>query len=182
MGPKKRKTKPIKPKRIKKLKNKIIPEDNFPKTIEEFYGQKNCRGFSMDFHKDDRGTVVIANGKVYDLTLSDLTFDDLVQMDPLERPHARNLNWTKERTPVQQEQKNSEEHNLHEIGEKHGLWKSKKGKRKKKITSIKKAIREGVDVSKEVKDLLTEKETTKDKTRLGQIRKQLRKLDYKRYL
>ncbi len=179
MGPKKKKTKPAR-KRIKKSKTKIIPIDNFPKSLKEFVENKNCRGFSMDFHKDKRGTVVIANGKVYDLVPSSLTFDDLVQMDPLERPHARHLNYTKERTPLEQEKKNSEEHDIHEIGERHGLWNSKKGKRK--ITSVKKAIKEGADVSQEVKKLLAEKKTCKSKSRLGQIRKQLRKLDYKRYV
>ena len=68
-----------------------------------------------------------------------------------------------------------------------GHYKKVKGEskiraRENKVTSVKKAESLGIDVEKEVHRLLAAKKKVKTTKEAKQIRQQLRKLDYKRYI
>ena len=61
---------------------------------------------SIDFHNDERDTVVVVGGKVYDLVLSVRTFNELVDMPAEERPHVRHLNRIPVRNAAEQKAQN----------------------------------------------------------------------------
>jgi len=123
-----------------------------------------------------RTTVVLIDGTIYNLIESDLTIDYLKKQSPRDRPHVRLLSPIPIRTQYEQEMKNNNEEALHK------LYKQTTGSgNKEKITSLRKAAKMGADVPGEVKRLLALKEKTKSKKELSKIRKQLRKLNYKRY-
>lgn len=136
-------------------------------------GQSNTRTGS--FHKDGRATMVIVGDKIYSLTPTTLTIQQLSNQDPKERPHVRFLNSIPVRSEYEQEMKNGAEHDFHEI------YKLIDSTHNDKVTSVKKAIRMGANVPDEVAKLLELKRTTKDPDEKRKIRQQLRKLDYKRY-
>ena len=127
-------------------------------------------------HKDQRGTAVLVGYKIYNLSLTNLTIEQLSKQDPKTRPHIRFLNPIPLRSEFEQEMKNNEEHSFHEI---YKLIESQP--LNNKVTSVKKAIRMGANVPDEVKKLLELKETITDPDQKRKIRQQLRKLDYRRY-
>lgn len=159
--------------RRQKMKRKRIkPSVNeSPQSIDQ--GSERQTG---SLHKDKRETAVLVGDKVYSLVPTNLTIGQLSKQDPSTRPHVRFLNPIPLRSEYEQEMKNNEEHTFHEI---YKLIESNGAN--DKVTSVKKAIRMGVNVPDEVKKLLELKETTKDPEKKRKIRQQLRKLDYKRY-
>jgi len=130
---------------------------------------------SRTFHNDSRGTVVLIDKKVYELIPSvDWTYEKLLHSKPSERPHARILNEIPNRSPAEQVAENQESDQLHEL--------CSPCLPVHKNVTLKKAAKLGIDIPDKVKELLELKEKTKDPEEKKKIRKQLRSLDYKRYL
>lgn len=126
-------------------------------------------------HKDNRQTVILIDGKLYELVLSDLTLDDIKEIEDInKRPHVRILGSIPNRTPQQQIEYNKESQLLHDLAS------QARGKRKKSIT-IEKIVSNGESVPQVILDLL-EKKKKASQEESKKIRKQLRKLNYKRYI
>jgi len=177
-----KKKKPRTPKRkstSRRSKKKSTPCSDFLEGHQLEEGQREQlirNGQSDSLHNDAKETVVMVEGKVYCLVPSDLTFNQLINAHPSKRPHVRRLSPIPLRSSFQQEKHNKEVESIYDINKKHST-----GRDSGKITSTKKAIKMGANVSEEVEKLLKLKEKTKDSKELSKIRKQLRKLDYKRY-
>jgi hypothetical protein len=128
------------------------------------------------FHSDSRSTVVLINGKIYELTPSEWTKQTLRDAFPKDRPHVRILNPIIVRTEFQQELKNKDDQFLHELFQQ--IPKENYGK------AIKADIKAGVvNADDEVQKLLDLKEKAQkagDGKECRRIRQLLRKLDYKR--
>lgn len=137
------------------------------------------RKITRSFHKDGRPTFVLVDNKLYAIMESIQTLDDLKKIPLEKRPHVRYLNEIPERSSDEQKQKNLRDFSDEEI-----IYKDlNTNSGKEKVTSLKKAIKLGVNVSEEITKLLKEKEEAKkcgDKEKARKIRIQLRKLDYKR--
>lgn len=129
-------------------------------------------------HNDSKETLVQVENILYQLVPVETTLEDIKRMSPKEAPHIRFLNPIPLRSKEEQEIKNKEVETFASLAE-------KCSPRNDKVTSLKKAQVLGSDVSEEVKKLIKEKEEAKKKKdlkRVRQIRKLLRKLDFKRYL
>lgn len=149
--------------------------------IAEGEGQEReiGNGYTFQFHNDKRPTVVEIDKKIYNLVLSDSTLEMIKGLDIPNRPHVRHLNPIPQRSPSAQEAHNNDSREMFE------LCKQVPKGRGDKITSIKKAAALGANVPEAVKKLMEEKEkATKegDEKKARLIRRQLRALDYKRYL
>ena len=68
---------------------------------------------SINFHPDERETVVVVNGKIYELVASERTLDDLRELPADEAPHVRHLNCIPTRTRA--EQKVHKEKSAHKV-------------------------------------------------------------------
>jgi len=136
------------------------------------------RKTTRSFHKDGRPTFVLVDGKLFAIMESIQTLEDIKRMPLDKRPHIRHLNEIPERSPDEQSYKNKKD-----LQEEIEIYSQIPTHGKEKVTSLKKAIQLGVNVTDEVKKLLKEKEEAfkcGDKTKARKIRMQLRKLDYKR--
>jgi len=131
---------------------------------------------SYEFHNDERPTVILIAGKIFELVPAKVTFKELLKTEAKDRPHVRHLSPIPLRTREQQETYNDDCQSLSAINKKYA-----NGRDSGKITSLNKAVKMGADVPKEVERLIMEKNNTEDPKELSKIRKQLRKLDYKRY-
>lgn len=134
------------------------------------------QGFSFSFHKDEKKTVVEIDNKIYDLVETNHTVKTLLmEKDFSKIPHVRHLNPIRDITPTQQSARNRETAELH---------KAREGMRQERM-STKRAIILGKNVPAEVERLMEEKKKAQkagDSKLCKQIRKQLRALDYKRYM
>jgi hypothetical protein len=132
-------------------------------------------GFTFSFHKDDKATVVEVDGKIYNLVETNHTLKSLLlEKDFKKIPHVRHLNAIRECSKEKQHARNYETEILHK--DRHG---------RPERMSIKKAIIMGKDVPAEIERLMEEKKKAQkagDQKQAKIIRKQLRALDYKRYL
>lgn len=135
-------------------------------------------GYTHSLHKDSRPTLVDVDGDLYKLVAVGKKVKDLRGEEFKDLPHVRHLNPIPIRTEHQQERKNEEAEAMHDLAKQCTTSNTK-------VTSVKKAILLGKDIPKEIDRLLKEKEEAKkkgDERRCRDIRKQLRKLDYKRYI
>ena len=123
----------------------------------------------------ERETLVQVEGKIFRLTEIYGSITQLKTQWPKDTilPIVRCLNSIAVRSPAEQKERDKE------VVE---LRKAALGLDNTKITSVRKAAALGADVPAEVKRLLALKEKTTDGAELRSIRKQLRKLDYKRYI
>lgn len=71
---------------------------------------------TQSFHNDIRPTVVLIDNKVYDLQPSNLTFQYIASLPPLERPHVRYLNPIPLRTKLEQKEYNDQATVFHGSG------------------------------------------------------------------
>lgn len=63
----------------------------------------DCASYgSTGFHKDNRETVILVEGKLYELTLSTRTFEELLELPSNEVPHVRHLNHIPNRSTAKQ--------------------------------------------------------------------------------
>lgn len=130
-----------------------------------------------NFHSNGKETLVLVDKKLFKL----VPHEDYPTMEALtakwpkdqQMPYVRFLNPIPERTPQEQASKDREIEDIRKALGNH---------REEKVTSVKKAIQMGADVPAEVARLLELKKKTKDEGERRAIRKQLRKLDYKRYI
>ena len=61
---------------------------------------------SIGFHNDKRETLVIVDGKLYELVPSTRTYAELLDLPQAEVPHVRHLNHIPQRPEVEQEKQN----------------------------------------------------------------------------
>ena len=133
-------------------------------------------GYTNGFHNDNRETFVEVDGKIYSLIPTGQNLQTLINSWPKEKdqPKVRWLQPIPVRSKEEQKKHNEDADFVHNLGRPKGD--------ENKITSTKKAILLGADIPSEVLRLMELKEKTKDEGELRRIRKQLRKLDYKRYI
>ena len=135
---------------------------------------KQTQKFTTELHNDTKETLVVLQDQLYKLTPTDITIAQVKKMSYKEAPHIRYLSPIPERTHEEQEEKNKEASYIHTLA----------GRTPERSTglTIKRAMASGINIPEEVKKLLDLKEKEKDPDKRKAIRKQLRKLDYKRYL
>lgn len=130
-----------------------------------------------NLHNDERPTLVQIGDMLYELVPSATTFEQVKAMPVNEAPHVRHLNAIPIRSKEEQERKNKEFESMHKLYQNTSS--------KKKTQTMEEVVQDGGEVSETVKKLLEEKKEAKksgDKKKLRLLRKQLRKLDYKRYV
>lgn len=137
-----------------------------------------CIGTTFSLHNDDRKTLVNINDRLYKLVLVETTLQDLKKEKFKNIPHVRRLNPISIRTPIEQERRNEEAKDIHKLA---------KGcsSNSTHVTSLRKAMSLGADVPELIKKLMKEKEEAQkagDEGKAKKIRRQLRGLDYKRYI
>lgn len=132
---------------------------------------------TYELHNDSRETLVEVLGKLHKLVEVPISLEEVRAMNHEVQPHVRRLNPIPQRTPEEQKLRNEE------FKETQRIARAVPGflRKRKKVTSVKAAIRESANIPQEVKKLLEEKYQCKDPARVRAIRKTLRKLDYKRY-
>lgn len=160
-------------KRSKRNKSKA----NHPRTeVQEW---KPSPGYTYDLHNDKKETLVQIDKNLYKLVMIEKKMKDILKEKDYDKtPHVRFLNPIQQRTSLQQEIRNKESEAIHELAKQCSTTSDK-------VTSVKKAISLGKDVPKEIEKLLKEKEEAKkkgDEKKQREIRRQLRALDYKRYV
>lgn len=137
-------------------------------------------GYTYKLHKDDRDTVVEINGAIYKLVATGQSLKDIMgERDFKKVPHVRYLNPIREVPKSVQVVRNKEAEEIHDLA-----VSAKANNKSGKVTSLKKAAAMGANVPEEIDRLMKEKEKARkagDETRCRAIRRQLRKLDYKRY-
>lgn len=131
--------------------------------------------WTYKFHNDDRQTVVRIGKQIFNLVPANVTFKELMRREFKDIPHVRHLNpiAVKSREETATDNKMYEE--LHKTRQEGGG---------DKVTSLRKALAIGANVPEEVKKLMAEKDQalkSGDDKRAREIRRRLRKLDYKRY-
>ena len=136
---------------------------------------RNKKEYHEGLHQHtERETLVQVEGKIFRLSEAYGSLTQLKTQWPKDKilPIVRCLNSVAVRSPAEQKERDKEVVELRKVvsGD------------SSKITSVKKAMILGADVPTEVARLLALKETTTDDAELRSIRKQLRKLDYKRYI
>ena len=57
---------------------------------------------SINFHEDEKETVVVIDGKIYELVASERTLEELLELPVDEAPHIRHLNHNPRRTKKEQ--------------------------------------------------------------------------------
>uniref|UniRef100_A0A6M3LCW1 Uncharacterized protein n=1 Tax=viral metagenome TaxID=1070528 RepID=A0A6M3LCW1_9ZZZZ len=135
-------------------------------------------GTTFSLHNDNKKTMVEIEGKLYNLTYSELTLRDIKKMKFKDTPHIRHLNPIPVRSRETQEIHNSEAKSMHKLA-KHCSTK------RDHVGSIRQAMAVGANVPELITKLLKDKEEALKKgdgDLAKKIRKQLRGLDYKRYL
>jgi hypothetical protein len=132
--------------------------------------------YTTNFHNDDRETYVEVGGKIFELIQVSPSLNEFMASWPKDKPNpkVRLLQPIPVRSKPEQQKQNEDADFISRLASK-----SNGGD---KITSTKKAITLGADIPKEISRLLELKEKTTDEGELRKIRKQLRKLDYKRYI
>ena len=133
---------------------------------------------SYALHSDTRETLVEIEGDLFKLVPTGKTLREIKgEKDFKKIPHIRRLNPIPRRDEKKQDKHNQETEEIHNL--------SKGSIKSGKITSVRKAAELGANVPEEVKRLMEEKEKAQkagDEKKARQIRRQLRSLDYKRYL
>ena len=134
--------------------------------------------YTTNFHNDDRETFVTVEGKIYELIQVAPSLSEFMATWPKDKanPKVRTLTPIPIRSKAEQQKCNEDADFISQLASRSN------GSNPEKVTSVKKAISLGADIPKEVQRLLDLKEKTKDEAELRRIRKQLRKLDYKRYI
>lgn len=127
-------------------------------------------------HKDKKKTLVEIEGDLYELVKTDLTVKELLKRkDFKDIPHVRRLNPIPVRTEEEQGKHSTDVEKLHK------LCQTAEPKREHNKREI---ILSG-NVPKEIERLMLEKKKAQkegDEKRARMIRRQLRSLDYKRYV
>jgi hypothetical protein len=134
---------------------------------------RSTKKFVQTLHKDNKETLVQVDDKLYRLVLAEISFEQIQKMSTKEAPHVRFLNPIPERTAEEQASHNTEIELLDNL--------AKQCRPMKKTISLKDAAKHGIDIPKEVEKLLELKQSAKTTEERKKIRKQLRKLNYKRY-
>lgn len=150
---------------------------------EEESGQLGERellpGTTFSLHNDNRKTMVEIEGKLYNLVLTDLTLKDILREGDMKKvPHVRHLNPILQRSQEVQARRNEEAEDIHNLAKRCSV-------KNDKVTSLKKAMALGANVPEIIAKLMKEKEAALkagDPDKAKKIRKQLRGLDYKRYI
>jgi hypothetical protein len=135
-------------------------------------------GTTFDLHNDERKTLVQIGDILYKLVPTEVTLRDLKKEKFKNIPHVRRLNPIPNRTEFEQQIKNEEQKDIHKLA-KHSRNESGR------VTSIRKAMAIGADVPALIKDLMKQKKEAQkagDEDKARKIRRQLRGLDYRRYI
>lgn len=148
---------------------------------EEMETPEAPTGYTFYLPNDKRPTVVEIEGKIYDLVPTGQTLRDLVREKDFSKvPHCRYLNPIRILSKREQEEKNGEQEKFHTL-----FASSESISTPTKATSVKKAVAMGINIPDEIKRLMAEKERLLKAGKTDEakkIRKQLRNLDYKRYI
>ena len=131
-----------------------------------------------ELHNDKKVTLVQIGNLLYELVPSTITVEQVKSMPYDQVPHVRFLNPIPIRSKEDQEKRNKDNEGLHKLYQ-------KAVSKRNSTQTIEDVVEGGGEITETIKKLLAEKATAKksgDRKKLRLIRKQLRKLDYKRYV
>jgi len=130
--------------------------------------------YTHTLHNDSKETLVQIDKKLFKLVEIKETLDDIKKLPFNKTPHVRLLNPIQERTPQEQMMKSKVDESIHRLASTIPTT--------RRTINIRQAALAGIDLPKAIAELMEKKANAKTDAEKRAIRKQLRRLDYKRFL